>query len=476
MGGRFRNVARWAGRLEPLIVALAAPFLIFPTFSRVGTATALAVLLVAWLARWIGTGRPGSRTPLDLSLLLLVLMIPVAVWASAVPELTLPTLTGLILGLAVFRATVNAVRTPRQLFFGAACFLALGVGLSVVGLLGTNWIQKWPALTPLLARIPRLPPGLPGVQEGIHPNVLAGALLLFLPVSLAALEVRGFIGRRRWIVRLAAVLLALCFGALLVLTQSRSAWMGAAAGLGAMAWIRSRRARWLLAGAALVLALGLVVIGPLAVARAVFPPAGSGETGTLASTVTLEGRVEIWSRALYAIQDFPFTGTGLGTFRRELPQLYPLFLAGPDVDIGHAHNIFLQVALDLGLPGLIAYLALVGTALWIAWRVARAPDTFTPKPDALTPNPSPSGERGGRRLGLGIAGALVAFHVYGLTDAGALVAKPGVALWMLLGLAAAAWSAVGEDGGPAVTPAPATPVIPGPQPVLPGEPGQAPGK
>ena len=56
--------------------------------------------------------------------------------------------------------------------------------------------------------------------------------------------------------------------------------------------------------------------------------------------LSLDSRVEIWSRALYALQDFPFTGVGLGTFRRVVNLLYPLFLVPPDVDIAHAHNIF----------------------------------------------------------------------------------------------------------------------------------------
>jgi O-antigen ligase len=33
----------------------------------------------------------------------------------------------------------------------------------------------------------------------------------------------------------------------------------------------------------------------------------------------LDERVEIWSRALYAIQDFSFTGVGLGAFNRVIP-------------------------------------------------------------------------------------------------------------------------------------------------------------
>jgi putative inorganic carbon (hco3(-)) transporter len=429
MRQRLKDAALWIGGLEPGWVALAAPFLLFPTFRPTWTAGGLALLLLVWLLRWIGSGRPGIRTPMDGSLLLLALTIPIAVWASALPELTLPKLTGLILGLAAFRATANAVRLPRSLGRAAILFLGLGLALAAFGLVSTDWASKLPALGPLLARIPRLVQGLPGAEEGIHANELAGTMLLFLPVAMAAGGAR--IAGRRWIAwaaRLAALILAAFFGAILVLTQSRGAWIGAAVGLGAMAWLRWRWARWLLAGAALLLALGLVTVGPQEALQAVLRSAGPAAAGTMLSTVNLEGRVELWNRALYAIQDFPFTGCGLGVFRQVVHVLYPLFLIGPDVDIAHAHNVFLQVALDVGLPGLIAYLALVGTALWVVWRVAQ-------------------GSAGPYRwLALGIVGSLVAFHVYGLTDTVALGAKPGVAFWVLLALAAGVWSISQETG------------------------------
>jgi putative inorganic carbon (HCO3(-)) transporter len=53
-----------------------------------------------------------------------------------------------------------------------------------------------------------------------------------------------------------------------------------------------------------------------------------------------------------------------------VPILYPFFTVPPDTDIAHAHNIFLQTALDLGIPGLVAYLALLGSALVVCWQVA----------------------------------------------------------------------------------------------------------
>ena len=143
------------------------------------------------------------------------------------------------------------------------------------------------------------------------------------------------------------------------------------------------------------------------------PPGGT------AGEISFSGRPEIWSRAIYAIQDFPFTGTGLGTFRRVVNLLYPLFTISPDTDIAHAHNMFLQVAVDVGLPGLIAYLALLELAGVVAWE----------RPGAVPGSCAP---------GLGLFAGLIALHVYGLTDAIGTGFETGYrALWMALGLIAA---------------------------------------
>jgi putative inorganic carbon (HCO3(-)) transporter len=160
-------------------------------------------------------------------------------------------------------------------------------------------------------------------------------------------------------------------------------------------------------------------LGPQQLGESLFGKESASPVEEVVGAITLEDRVEIWSRALYAIQDFPFTGCGLGAFRRVVPVLYPLFTVPPDTDIGHAHNIFLQTALDLGIPGLVAYLALLGIALAVCWQVAV------------------KGDRWERAIALGLAGSLIALHAYGMTDALALGSKPAVAFWFALGLIAA---------------------------------------
>jgi len=220
----------------------------------------------------------------------------------------------------------------------------------------------------------------------------------------------------------------------LVLTQSRSGWIGAGVGILTLPvlWLAARgRSRMLgIVGGTLAL---LAAVGGLALMR--LAPESGPDAGPLAlsamwdnsaglaadavGTISLTGRIEIWSRALYTIQDFPFTGCGLGTFRRVVWLLYPLFTVSPESDFAHAHNIFLQTATDLGLPGLIAYLALLGIAGVMGWRVAQ-------RDAALRP------------LALGLVAGLTGLHTYGLTDALAPGSKPGLIVWAALGLLTAA--------------------------------------
>jgi putative inorganic carbon (HCO3(-)) transporter len=213
------------------------------------------------------------------------------------------------------------------------------------------------------------------------------------------------------------VVSTLLFGAFLLLTQSRGAFLGFAVAILFVLVAANRRSRWL------ILLVGLVLLGGAAViiigtedAFSLFSDLVGTESG-IDVLDTLEGRREIWSRALYGIQDFPLTGMGMNMFRRAVHILYPLFLISPGQDIAHAHNHLLQTALDLGIPGLVAYLSLwlgMGWMLLQIWR--NAEDVWI------------------RALALGFSSSLVAYFIYGVTDAIALGARPGFIFWLLLGL------------------------------------------
>lgn len=413
------------------MLVLVAPALLFPSVRPLLTAIGLVALAAVWLARWAVRREPWPVTPFNGPLLLFAVMIPLGIWASPLPELTLPKATGLVLGLAVFRAVGLAVRSRRSFLVALAVFCALGLGLALVGALSAQWMIKAPALSGLARHIPRLIGSLPDLAAaGVHPNMIAGVLALYLPALLALVGARRLLP----VSRVLRLLLAAAWGmavllvaGLLVLTQSRSGWIGGAAGLLALwaLWGVSDSRCWTgVAGMALpLLALaaavgGILYLGPQQVWEMLYEAGSSGAVEDVVGSISVAGRIEIWNRSLYAIRDMPFTGCGLGAFRGIVSVFYPLFLTAPDYDISHAHNIFLQTALDLGLPGLAAYLALLGVAAAACWRPSRQGDPLV------------------RFAALGLLAGLVGLHVYGLTDALALGSKPGGVFWLALALVA----------------------------------------
>ena len=231
--------------------------------------------------------------------------------------------------------------------------------------------------------------------------------------------------------RVIAVLSSLALLATLALTQSRGAYLGAAVSLLVLFSLRWPRAARVVVPLVVILALIRVsFIGWDVVADEL--TAGDVTGG-------LDRRVEIWSRAIYAIQDFPFTGLGLGTFERVVAVLYPLFLH-PEGTVPHAHNLLLQVAVDLGLPGLIAYMALLGLTFVGAFSAYR---TFRQGKEGA----KWKGENGGlAMLCAGCIAGMAGMGVHSIVD----VANWGIKLafipWTVIGLVVALRGIAGEQG------------------------------
>jgi putative inorganic carbon (HCO3(-)) transporter len=370
---------------EILLAPLVALFLIFPTRAPVLTVIGLTVLVGVWLARWWAQGHPLSCTPLNLALLLFLITVPAAVWASAAPDLTRDALAYLLASVILFT-------------WGG--LVVVGVTLAVLAPFSMRFS---PTLFPLPALYTRWAGWMP---ETIHPNVMAGALVILWPLALS-----GFTSH---VLRLVAILSTLLLLATLALTRSRGAYLGAAVSLLVLFSLRWPRA-------ALVV-VPLVVILALAGASFVGWDVIADELTTGDVTSGLDGRIEIWSRAIYAIQDFPFTGLGLGTFERVVAVLYPLFLT-PAGTVPHAHNLFLQVAVDLGLLGLIAYLALLGLTFAIAFSTYRL---FRQR-----------GRHALASLCAGCIAGLAGMCVHGLVDAATWGLKLAFIPWVVMGLVVA---------------------------------------
>ena len=406
--------------LEGIILLSAAPWLLFPDLLPAATVVALLALALVWLLGMAFDRTALPRTPFNLAFVLLGVALGVGILVSADPMETLPKATGVVLGLAVWRFVVIAVGRRPHVALAVALLLLICLGFSVTGVLSLRELPKIPALT---AANPFRNLALPGLaQLSTHPNQLAALISFFLPLLVSlAVGPRPGPSRRLW--RVALALVTLVVVAILILTQSRGGWIATAAGRFARSalWAavlppsRARRGLRLVVGLAVLAALAVAVwIGPTTLWEMWLNPPADTAVGTLR---TLGVRRAIWPWGATAVGDFPFTGVGLGAFRQVVFRLYPL-PPWPDYDLGHAHNIFLQTALDTGLPGLVAYLAVLFVAAAVGWRVARRDPGF-------------------RAVSLGLLAGLVALHVFGLADALVLGAKPAVVFWFALGLLAA---------------------------------------
>jgi putative inorganic carbon (HCO3(-)) transporter len=378
------------------------------------------------------------RTPLDWPIGLLLLMLPVSLWATFDVRLSLSKVIGLLLGMAIFYVTVAYVYDAKHLVHALTLYLCIGTGVAALGLVGTRWLYKNPLLSDIVRRLPQWIRGLPGATAGFHPNEVAGVLLWFVPLLIALLVWFWRQGRLKSWEGAALAFSTLLTTLTLILTQSRGGWLGLSIGLAVMGACVDRRVR---IGLVLLSIAALAILGmqgPARVGALLFGEATSEALGTLNWGL----RIQVWRAALWGIGDFPFTGMGLGTFRRVARVLYPLDIR-PGYDIAHAHNGFLQAGIDLGIPGLIAYTSIWLSAAWLVtssvrcaegWPLALSRlrlDTKTINDDNRT--------RGGRSAGLralaiGFGGCLSSYFVFSLLDTIALGAKPTPAWWMMLGL------------------------------------------
>lgn len=410
MRSAVRRVADW----EIFLVAPAVALLAFTASLPNALVVAAFVWIgLLWLARWLARGQLTVRTPVDLPVLLLLALLPLNLYASADSAAAWRVLCRLVGEIAALYAVVNwvhpdilnrhasvALSRARRLNLA---FIILGAGVILLALLATNFSGgKILNLESLLNRLPRFIAPLLN-SAGINANLTGGLAAALLPLAL----VQILWGANRW-ARLVGLFGALVLGGAVLVTQSRGAWLGVGGALVVIAIAFNRRA-WLVLPL-LALALG-VAWNALGTERLVNFIAGGA---TLDSGA---GRIEIWQRAIYMLQDFPFTGAGLGNFGQVAKILYPFFTIGPDAEIPHAHNLFLQAAVDFGAPGALAvigfFTALVGAGLL---SIQRAQDTAW------------------RPLAVGLFAGLVVFMIHGLFDMIAFTLKTSALLYASFGL------------------------------------------
>jgi O-antigen ligase len=192
-------------------------------------------------------------------------------------------------------------------------------------------------------------------------NAEADVLLIGL-VALGAL-VWGLPARWRREGRIGAALVAVILAAGVVLTASRmGVLLLAVVAVAAVVGVGLRFRAQLAGGRGRAMTFAVLAI---AAAAAWLAAAGSAPSRIAArfSERAGEARPEIWSDTLYAIGQYWPWGSGIGTF-------VPVFLAAERLEAvdpsypNRAHNDFLELALEAGLPGIAVLLVLSALLVW----------------------------------------------------------------------------------------------------------------
>ena len=207
-----------------------------------------------------------------------------------------------------------------------------------------------------------------GVMD--QPNTLGG-FFCYYAFLLGALWLLNLARPGYWLL---LIPFALIFRAVTV-TFSRGALVAFFAGTGALAFFR----HWAMV---LLLALGVGVAMPvimqnppdfLARLSSTFQTSTDSYSGEVTSDFSEESldassrtRLIIWQGARAMIQEHPLMGVGYGLFPKLVPYYVPLR------EERDAHNAYLLIAAEMGLPALAVFVLILLMALWAGWRLYRA--------------------------------------------------------------------------------------------------------
>lgn len=188
---------------------------------------------------------------------------------------------------------------------------------------------------------------------------------------LLAMAIPGVLAARSMVLPPLLLLLGLNMAKLLLSTQNRGAAVGIAFAL-VVLWLTSRHK--------LILAIAGI---PVAIAGAVvFIYSGLGARflsllhgGTEANSAS--ERVGIWRGAWAMIKDHPIMGVGPGHFARHIQSYAPA--VNSEIP---AHNNFISITAETGIPGLLLYATLFVTAAISLLRVRGLMGRDTPGPEA----------------------------------------------------------------------------------------------
>lgn len=396
----------WFDLFSICFLTLLCPLFVFPR-DKWNWALLVGVGAVMF-GRWFMTREFLPRTPIDEATALLAVWAFFGIMAKGNLALATSKVAGLSFGIVYCYLLIGVLSSIPRIKIAIAILISMGLAIAVIGTLSRLDGLSVPQIdkNTTVKSIPKVIIKLDRAETGINPNPLGGTLLLFFPPGIMVFakiikNKKSLLkkpGRYPAIISLAIILGLEAFAVI----YSRS--LGALAAFGIVLLMIRRKGRILRStlGMAILFALSFILKSSYMNQSELI------KNTRISINESAAVRIPFWKGGLQAVYAHPFFGLGMDRLRITPPFKY--------ID-AHAHNQFIHLAAEMGVPALIAYLAILIGAGWMTLAVVRSA-----MPEWMI------------MIMRGLAWGQVGFAVFGIADAIPLGSKPGIFFWYSLAL------------------------------------------
>ncbi len=309
------------------------------------------IILIVLLLLWCAVNRRHffTRTPIDIPLIAFVAWVAVTIPFATFPlysfkEFAKLLQQGLIFYVVVYFFKDESRRARLMWVLVGTSLIVSGYGvLEFMGMVGILQSESKLLL-------------LESVTSG--EVWLSTYLVMVIPLCFALFIFEKSRHERRFALG-ATMMATVC----LALTFSRASLFALLSELGCFVWFVRRKA---LIVAAVLIGLLIGVVTTVVIHYGLFSVPGTDIPIRGGSTSSLMHRIDIWKHTLARVIEHPFVGIGYGkdNFQRVFDQKVEEVQSGhtPVLQAG-THNTFLDVALGVGIPGLVLF-------IWLIQRIA----------------------------------------------------------------------------------------------------------
>lgn len=325
-----------------LFIAIIAPY---DYWNNMYSTLGLAVLLLLYFMKTIVEGCTGFKTAaFNVFLVLFIICVFLSEVFSIIPGDSLRFFAYYLTGFMMVLLLVLTLRTKKEI---SELLPVVLIGLAIAGLYGIyQYIIKVP-VNPAWMDTDLNQGNMTRVYSVFqNPNDFAEIILLFVPFYFAMV-----FNSKKMLEKLFYLAMAVPPLLSILLTQARGAWVAIA--LAAFVYVFFQEKRLIPVG--ILLGLAAIPFLPQTIIMRL-------RSFNFADS-SFQTRINIWKTVLPILKDYWFTGLGLGndTLLR-VSRNYYIYLSKGSIP-SHSHNLFLQLWLETGFPGIVTFLGFILTTV-----------------------------------------------------------------------------------------------------------------